>query len=267
MVSAADTVDQLIGARAARVRRILDLPILVAALAVVPVIYIEQRSSSPSLVSIARAANWAIWSLFLLEYVAVLGFARNRWQFAKKAWLDAIVIVVSFPLLSELLATTRLLRLARLARVLRLLRLGRLAAVLSRAGIVTRRVFKRRGLGYVAMLTLLLALGLGVAFALVEERSLIDGIWWSVVTLTTVGYGDVFPVTQAGRLVAAVLMILGIGFVAFITATVAATFVDSDDDSQLAGELRRINGRLQAIEEELRRVAGRPDELPAHTSE
>ena len=54
-----------------------------------------------------------------------------------------------------------------------------------------------------------------------------DAMWWSFVTLTTVGYGDYFPVTLGGRLVASVLMITGIGIFGFITATVAATFVDN----------------------------------------
>ena len=101
------------------------------------------------------------------------------------------------------------------------------------------------------MLTVLMALGLGGVFAVVEEVSVVDGLWWAVVTLTTVGYGDVFPVTAAGRLSASLLMLLGIGFVAFITASVAAYFVDNDEDSALAEELRRLHQRLDRIEHAL----------------
>lgn len=115
-------------------------------------------------------------------------------------------------------------------------------------------LFRKRGLGYVVLLTLLVALGVGGAFAVIEGLDIFEGMWWAIVTLTTVGYGDVYPVTIEGRIAAAVLMLVGIGFFAFITASVAAHFV-SDDEDDLVHKVDRLGERLEGIEATLARLA------------
>ncbi|MDX1467785.1 MAG: ion channel [Acidimicrobiia bacterium] len=243
------TYDQLLNEKAATARRRFELPVLIAALAVVPVIYIEETSTSTTMLAIADIANWLIWLAFAVEYTVVMTLTSPglRWAYTKKSWLDVLVIVLSMPLLPALLASSRLLRLTRLARVFRLLKLVRLAAVLTRAGRSAGVIFKKRGLGYIVLLTVIVALGIGGVFAIIEGVNIFDGLWWAVVTLTTVGYGDVFPITPAGRVAASLLMLLGIGFVAVITASVAAYFVE-DEEAQLADEIRMLGERLDRIE-------------------
>ena len=99
-------------------------------------------------------------------------------------------------------------------------------------------------------------------FALFEGHSLVDGLWWTVVTLTTVGYGDVSPVTMGGRVTAAVFMLAGIGVVSFITANIAAFFVESDQELDPADRLRileqgqeRLGISLKQIQEHLSHMA------------
>jgi voltage-gated potassium channel len=237
------------------VRRKFEIPVLVAALAVVPVIFLEERATSPTSLALAGVANWVIWAVFAAEYVSVLAATDRKLAYTRRAWLDVLILVISFPLLPAGVASVRLLRLTRLARVLRLLRLVRLAAILTRGGKAVQGIFRKRGLGYMALLTVLVALGLGGVFALVEGGRLADGLWWAIVTLTTVGYGDVYPVTGAGRAAASVLMLLGIGFMAFITASVAAYFV-GEEEADLAGELRGLRERLDRIEQLLEFRAG-----------
>jgi voltage-gated potassium channel len=237
------------GPAADRARRLFEVPVLVAALLVVPVIFIEERAVSAAWQTVAAVANWIIWGLFVAEYSVVVALAADRWKYTKRAWLDVFIIVSSFPLLG--VAVTRLLRLVRVVRVFRLLRLVRLAAVISRGGAAAGVIFRKRGLGYIVVLTLLIAMGVGGVFALVEGSAVVDGLWWAIVTLTTVGYGDMFPVTPAGRMAAAVLMLLGIGFVAVITASVAAHFVGSDQESELTEELRAIHQRLDRLDNAL----------------
>jgi voltage-gated potassium channel len=243
--------------RARRVQSRFEIPVLAAALLVVPVVLIEEQSTSDTLLSVASVANWAIWAAFFAEYITVVSLADDRWAYTRRAWLDVIIIVVSFPLLPALFASSRLLRLTRLSRVFRLLRLVRLAAVLSRGGRAARAIFGSHGVGYLLVLTVLLAVGFGGLFAYAEGAGFLDGVWWALVTLTTVGYGDAFPVTSLGRFAGVGLMLVGIGFVAILTAAVAARFVD-EDEQDVHEEVRRLHERLDVIEGLLRDA--RPEE-------
>jgi voltage-gated potassium channel len=244
--------EEILTDRALRVRRRFEVPVLVAALAVVPVIFIEEQATSSTMVSIASWANWAIWVVFVAEYISVMWLTDQRVAYTKRAWVDVFIIVTSLPALPGLLESTRLLRLARLGRVLRILRLTRLAAVVTRGGMAARAIFRKRGLGYVVVITLLVGMGVGGVFAIVEDSPVGDALWWAIVTMTTVGYGDMFPVTTGGRIAATVLMLLGIGFLAVITATVAAYFVESDEES----DFDQVNERLDRLETLLRSLVG-----------
>ena len=89
--------------------------------------------------------------------------------------------------------------------------------------------------------------------------SLGSGLWWAVQTVTTVGYGDDVPTNASGQLLAALVMLLGIGFLTVITAAITSSFVSrarqtlSDPDKPPADELREINERLERIEAALTR--------------
>jgi voltage-gated potassium channel len=141
---------------------------------------------------------------------------------------DLIVVVV--PVL-------RPLRLLRSVRALRLLRLTRLAAFASTGLREIRQVLRMRGLNYVLLVVLALTF---VAAGLVLElerastdaniRSFGDALWWAFTTVTTVGYGDRFPTTVAGRGIAVLLMIAGISAFGVLTAAVAAFFVEQKQE-------------------------------------
>jgi voltage-gated potassium channel len=247
-------IAEVLGPPGEAVRRRFEVPILAAALLVIPVILVEERATSPAVLDLARWTNWLIWAAFAAELVTLTALADRKSAYLRRAWLDVFIVLVSFPPLPELFAAVRLLRLTRLARVLRILRLARLAAILNRAGQAAGAIFRSHGLGYMALLTILLTLGVGAAFALLEGTAIGDGLWWAIVTVTTVGYGDVLPETPAGRISGAILMLLGIGFVALVTAAIAARFV-GDEEQDLAAEIRRIHERLDGIEASLRNEA------------
>ena len=86
-----------------------------------------------------------------------------------------------------------------------------------------------------------------------------SGLWWAVQTVTTVGYGDDIPMSLAGRLVAALVMLLGIGFLTVITASITSTFVSrsrhepSDADAAMTEQLHQLDRRLERIEASLSR--------------
>ena len=125
-----------------------------------------------------------------------------------------------------------------------------------------RTVFSRENFSY-AMLVIVLAIAGGSALVLSVERSapganirnFPDALWWALVTIATVGYGDKYPVTAEGRAIAVVLMVLGIGLFGLIAATLSSFFVRQQQDDRLQG----IIDRLDAIERALLRQSGQQD--------
>jgi voltage-gated potassium channel len=97
--------------------------------------------------------------------------------------------------------------------------------------------------------------GSGLAVATIEEayparniRSIPDGLWWAVTTITTVGYGDRFPVTPIGRAIGAGVMILGIGLFGLLAASLASLLVEKDIERELDPQMDRLEERLTRIE-------------------
>jgi len=225
--------------------------VLVATLLLIPVLIIEVESKSTVWKEFATAANWAIWAIFVAELVFILRVAPRRKAALRAHWLDVTVIVLTVPLVSGLLASMRLVRLARLIR-------------LFRAGtILTRLLQRERALSsgtafrFVALITVFVVVVAGSVEAIVDTKdfsSTWDGIWWAVVTVTTVGYGDVTPKTVEGRIVAIVVMFVGIGFLSVLTATIASFFVKterSEESEEILAALQRVEGELADLKRRL----------------
>jgi len=163
----------------------------------------------------ADLVEWVITGVFLVEFVARFGASRDRPRYLRGHWID----------LAALVPTVRGVRLFRLLRLLRLLRAF---AGLYRALSHVERLARHRGLAWIFSAWLgvmvICSLVLYAAEKGVNQAidSPLDALWWGVVTLTTVGYGDVYPVTPEGRIAAAVLMLLGISLFAAITATITS---------------------------------------------
>lgn len=160
------------------------------------------------------------WALFAVDYVVRLVLADRRGQFVRRNLFDLAIIVL--PLLRPL----RLLRLVVLLRVL-----NRVGKQTMRGKVVVYAV------GGAALL--LLVGGLAVTEAeMAEPASPIgdfgDGLWWAVTTMTTVGYGDVYPATTTGRFVAFALMLGGVALLGVVTATLASWLVSSVTDGASA---------------------------------
>jgi voltage-gated potassium channel len=237
--------------RAQRLEGRLEPVYLVAALLVIPDVAIEATTQTGGWSQVATILNWAVWLVFAVGLVWTLALADSRWRWLRQRPLDVAIVIFTPPFAPAALLGFRLARLLRLLRLLRLARTAHLA----------RKTFSLDGVKWVAALSALVALGGGAAFAALERghgthppTSTADGMWWAISTMTTVGYGDYSPVTEGGRIIAAAVMLVGIGFVAFLTAAVAQRFVAQIEEpkpeweERVLSDLREIKARLAAIE-------------------
>jgi len=161
-------------------------------------------------------------TVFVVDFVARYRRATHKWRFVKRNWID---LLGSIPLVGPL-------RTARAIRLVRLVRLTRIAAL-------TRRLMRRydipvpgRALWNLAIVTTVIWLGAAGLFYYFEHGvnegivGLDDALWWSMTTLSTVGYGDLYPESPGGRVVAIATMILGIGVLGTLAATLATALID-----------------------------------------
>jgi voltage-gated potassium channel len=130
----------------------------------------------------------------------------------------------------------------------------------------------RRAAGIIASVTVSITIISGVLMHFTDERTfpnIGDGLWWAIQTVTTVGYGDLVPTSTTGRLVAALVMVVGIGFLTVITAAITSAFVESarrrlqgTQTDTLSAKLDQIGTRLDAIELGLKNIGGQHREGP-----
>jgi voltage-gated potassium channel len=230
--------------RAERIKARFEWPMIAAALLVIPTIALEQSNVGEPWDTTATVLNWTIWTAFAAELVAMLAVVPDRRRYLRTHPLDVAIVVLTPPFLPASLQA------ARVFRLLRLLRLVRTALVL-------RRLLSAEGLRDAAVLALVIVLGGGAAFAAVESDqnlSAWDGVWWAITTVTTVGYGDISPQTDAGRVIAMTVMLVGIGFVALLTAAAADRFIKHGGDGPgVEEQLAEMNARLERLERALHR--------------
>jgi len=128
--------------------------------------------------------------------------------------------------------------------------------------VASRRVFP-----FLAMVTVVFAVGIGILVRFIDHKdfhTVGDGVWWAVVTLGTVGYGDIVPHSAWGRFIGVIVIVFGITFLSFLMATVTSLFVASDQaandakaearreasENETRALLRQILDRLDATERE-----------------
>ncbi|WP_347862841.1 potassium channel family protein [Salimicrobium sp. PL1-032A] len=145
--------------------------------------------------------------------------AEQKWGYVKKNPFD---IIAAIPL--DAIFQT--------ARVVRLFRVLRFFAISRKYLGTVRSIIKTNGLDLVLTATFILIFGAAIIVKEVEPNmtTYLDGVWWALVTTTTVGYGDISPETGTGRIVAVILMFVGIGLIGMITSSITTFFLKGKEE-------------------------------------
>jgi voltage-gated potassium channel len=229
-----------------RTPRWVELTMLILAVAMLPLVLLEESSGDPSVQNTAEALSAGIWFAFVGEYVFSFMRSAGKARFVRSHWFDLLIIVLTPPVtwLPNELNTLRALRAVRLLRAV---------AVVGRSQHTIRRYLKRGSLPYLGILSVFVVVIGGLAIHTIEPEtadSVGDGLWWAAATLSTVGYGDIAPTTLMGRIVAVILMLVGVGTFAGLTAAIAAYFVE-DDTATRESEVSLLRGELEQIRDQL----------------
>jgi voltage-gated potassium channel len=199
-------------------------------------------------------ADTAICVAFLVDFLVTLYRAPNRWRYLYTwGWLD---LLSSIPTLDA----ARWGRLARLARLVRILRAFRATRLLTK--IVVGEKAKSTTMA-ATMIAFLLVIGGSTAILHFEDspqaniKTAEDAVWWAMTTITTVGYGDRFPVSTGGRLVAVLLMTAGVGLFGTMSAALAAWFISGNTESEEAAtnEVALLREEIASLREAVDKLA------------
>ncbi len=190
----------------------------------------------------ATVLNWAAWLTFASEVVVMLIVTPRKWAWARTHAIDLLATALTPPFAPAALQATRFFRIARLLRLVRAFSL--------------RNLLSLDGVKYAALIVVGTVVVGGATVASVESNQAMttwDGIWWAATTVTTVGYGDFTVETDAGRIIAMMIMLVGIGFVAMLTAFIADRFIQGQEETQakedeILAQLQSIARRLDELE-------------------
>jgi len=192
-----------------------------------------------------------IWGLFGIDYLVRLGLARRKRGFLRTHWFDLAVLILPF------------------LRPLRALRLINALRVINRQAVSWTR--GRLAL-YIVATTVLLVLVAALSVLDAERgrpgstiETYPEALWWGIATITTVGYGDFYPTTVEGRMVAVALMIAGIGLIGFVTGSLATWIVERisaaeepleaatrRDIAHLVDEIRELRAEIAELRDQNR---------------
>lgn len=210
---------------------------------------------------VLHVVDTVVCGIFFVDFVVRFRAAPSKAEFMKWGWID---LLASIPAIESL-------RWGRAVRVLRVLRLLRGLRSVQRILALLFAHRTRGGVTSVGLVSFLVVTFSSVGILLCERapesniRTAGDAIWWSLTTITTVGYGDKYPVTTEGRIVAAVVMVIGVGLFGTLSGLVASLFLGEEESEIEKKELQILDEirALRAEVAELRREKNAPSTPPS----
>jgi voltage-gated potassium channel len=215
-------------------------------------------SLPPDVRNILQVSDTAICFVFIMDFFVRFVAAKHKWQFLKWGWID---LVSSIPMLDYF----RVGRMVRVIRILRILRAFRSTKILLTYLFANRA---KSVFACAALISFTLTVFSSIAILNVEDskdsniKNAEDALWWAIATITTVGYGDKYPVTTEGRIIGAFLMAGGVGLFGTFTGFVASWFMSpgqaaiKKEEEKIEAEEERIEEKLEKVEKLLAEIKG-----------
>ena len=245
--------------RAQYTAKVLEWPMMGVALWILVEWYLGAKGLSSH--SLSLFTNWLVLLAFLFEVALLTSMVNDKVLYLRTNWMNLVIIVFGIPIILEG---------GEMAAALRGLRVLIALQVFVNASSTFRELLARNHLGTTLGVSLIIMAIAGMLIAGIDPaiESAWEGLWWAWVTITTVGYGDVVPVSTEGRIIGAILILLGVGLFAMLTASFSVLFISrsevkmeeniekqvSQKEAQAMAQLDRIERRLERLEELIEEV-------------
>ena len=229
----------------AKVKHTMEWPVMLLSLAFIAVLIARVIPDTPdNLQQVLAVANWTLLGLFAIPLAWLFYLAPNKRQYLRERWPDAVVIT---------LGLVHLLAFEAWRPAFNLVFIAVLLLVVARQWGEILHAHRRRGIAFVVtgVLVMMFVSAYIIYHLETPENPSFDSygisLWWTVITASTTGYGDIVPETVAGRVFTVILIIISVAAFAFVSATIAAQFVMTDQErniKEILERLKRIEDRL-----------------------
>ena len=227
--------DNEISSRLATWRRWTDIPLLLLAVGSLPLLLLELISERLTKTdqNFITAVNVLVFIAFAIDYIVELIVTRKRLTYVRTQWASLLIVISQFLALLPALGFLGVLRGARALRIVGTI--SRVIGIGAASKEQGRKFFKEKAASVAFGLAGFTLITSAVAFTIAEDvgdgrriKSFFDALWWSAATITTVGYGDIYPITYVGRIIAVFTMLIGVSTLAVVTARIAQFFLTED---------------------------------------
>ena len=224
-----------ISSRLATWRRWTDIPLLLLAVGSLPLLLLEVVSERLTKTdqNFVTAINVLVFIAFAVDYLVELSVTKKRMTYVRTQWASLLIVVSQFLALLPALGFLGVLRGARALRIVGTI--GRVIGIGIASKEQGRKFFKEKAASVAFGLAGFTLITSAVAFTIAEDvgdgrriHSFFYALWWSAATITTVGYGDIYPITAVGRIIAVFTMVIGVSTLAVVTARIAQFLLSAD---------------------------------------
>lgn len=185
-----------------------------------------------------------VWTIFMSELLLCTLLVNDKWRYLRHNWLNVAIVILAFPWIDYGSEWAPLIRMLRLLLFIR---------VLNDVVWDVVRVLRQNNFGMVLLFALVFVVVAGAVFSMLENTDFATGLWYVLVSVTTVGYGDVVPHTNHGRIFGAVLIFFGVVLFSIVTANIAAFLIGSEQrktEKDILHYVKLVKDHLEAQSEQ-----------------
>lgn len=201
-------------------------------------------------IRVAKLGDWFVWCAFVLESLIMLFTVQDKWRYLMHNWMNMAIILTGILIVWGYTPVVAVLRSLRLLLVI---------GLLLRISRTMMEILKQNNLGNLLAFAMFMVVISGILISGIDPaiETPWQGVWWALVSITTVGYGDVVPVSGPGKFFASMLIIMGIVVFSLLTANVSAFLIrrgEAAEDEETQDALKDIQRRLERIEGRLKKM-------------